>query len=165
MMNTVDTDLYNIKVQTLDGESTTLAPYHGKVMMIVNVASKCGFAPTYQVLQDLYMTYGDQGFVVLGFPCNQFMKQEPGNEDKIREFCDVTYHVTFPMFAKIKVNGQHAHPLYQYLKNTKPGFMGTKLIKWNFTKFLVDRQGQVVTRFAPIVQDKETLAAAIKALL
>lgn len=141
--------IYDIKVDTIDGKSTTLEPYRGKVMLIVNVASKCGFTPQYDGLEALYEKYKDRGFVVLGFPCNQFGAQEPGTEAEIQKFCRLNFGVTFPMFAKIDVNGDHAHPLYRYLKAEQPGLLGTEAIKWNFTKFLVDRDGKVINRFAP----------------
>jgi glutathione peroxidase len=123
--------------------------YRDQVLLIVNVASRCGFTPQYAGLEQLYRKYHDQGFSVLGFPCDQFRHQEPGNEAEIKDFCKLTYDVTFPLFAKIEVNGPHAHPLYQYLKTEQPGLLGSQRIKWNFTKFLVDRQGQVAGRYAP----------------
>jgi glutathione peroxidase len=141
--------IYDISAQRLDGTASQLAEYRGKVLLIVNVASRCGFTPQYAGLETLYRKYRDRGFAVLGFPCNQFGAQEPGSEAEIGAFCSSTYDVTFPMFAKIDVNGADAHPLYQHLKNAKPGILGTEAIKWNFTKFLVDKQGEVLARYAP----------------
>jgi glutathione peroxidase len=142
-------DLYGIPLRTIDGAITTLDPYRGKALLIVNVASRCGFTPQYKGLEDLYQKYKDMGFVVLGFPCNQFGNQEPEGETEIREFCDARFGVSFPMFAKIDVNGSHAHPLYRHLKSAKPGFLGREAITWNFTKFLVDRTGAVLRRYSP----------------
>ncbi len=156
--------LYDISARRLDGADRTLAEFSGKVLLIVNVASRCGFTPQYTGLEALYRKYSARGFAVLGFPCNQFGAQEPGSEAEIGSFCSTTYDVTFPMFAKVDVNGSAAHPLWQYLKDAKPGLLGTELIKWNFTKFLVNRQGEVVERYAP--KDKpEDLDAAVAALL
>ena len=126
-----------------------LSAYKGKVVLIVNVASKCGFTPQYEGLEALYRKYHARGFAVLGFPCDQFGHQEPGDEAEIQRFCSLTYEVSFPMFAKIAVNGANAHPLYQYLKKAQTGLLGTEAIKWNFTKFLIDREGKVINRFAP----------------
>ena len=140
--------LFTIKVTTIDGEETTLADYKGKVILIVNVASKCGYTKQYKELEAIYRKYKDKGFVVLGFPCNQFGSQEPGTNQEIKQFCTSNFSVTFPMFEKIDVNGENTHPLYKFLKDEKPGFIGTKSIKWNFTKFLVDKKGNVVDRFA-----------------
>ncbi len=156
--------IYDIPVVCLDGTPTTLAPYRGQVMLIVNVASKCGFTPQYAGLEELYRRYKDRGFVVLGFPCNQFLWQEPGTADEIRSFCTTKYNVTFPLFAKIDVNGSNTHPLYRYLKQAAPGSLGTTSIKWNFTKFLVDRQGNVVGRYGSSTKP-ESLAKEIEALL
>ena len=142
-------NLYNIEVTTIDGRKQTLADYRGQVLLIVNVASQCGFTPQYTALEALYQQHKDQGFSVLGFPCDQFGHQEPGDEAAIQQFCSTKFNVTFPMFAKIEVNGPSAHPLYQYLKGEKAGLLGTQAIKWNFTKFLVDREGTVVNRYAP----------------
>jgi glutathione peroxidase len=141
--------LYQITARRIDGTERDLAEYKGKVLLIVNVASRCGFTPQYTGLEALYRKYLSRGFAVLGFPCNQFSAQEPGTEAQIGAFCSTTYDVTFPLFAKIEVNGADAHPLYQHLKSAKPGILGTEAIKWNFTKFLVDRNGHVVARFAP----------------
>ena len=142
------TNIYDINVKTIDGTDTTLDLYRGKVMLIVNVASKCGFTSQYDGLEELYRTYKDRGLVILGFPCNQFGNQEPGSEEQIKEFCRLNYGVTFPMFAKIEVNGGNTHPLYVHLKKEQPGILGSEAIKWNFTKFLIDRQGKVVRRFS-----------------
>jgi glutathione peroxidase len=148
-------NVYDFTVKTIRGEEQSLADYRGKVLLIVNTASKCGFTPQYKELQELYEQYRDRGFVVLGFPCNQFGHQEPGTEEEIEQFCQVNYGVTFPMFAKVDVNGENAHPLFQYLKEKAPGVFGTKAIKWNFTKFLVDRNGNVVARFASQTKPSE----------
>jgi glutathione peroxidase len=141
--------LYDIGVKSISGETQSLGAYRGKTLLIVNVASQCGFTPQYAGLEALYRKYKDQGFVVLGFPCNQFGRQEPGTDSEIQQFCATTYDVTFPVFAKIDVNGAAAHPLYELLKSAKPGLLGTEAIKWNFTKFLVNGLGDVVVRYAP----------------
>lgn len=141
--------IYDFEVKTISGETISMSTFKNKVLLIVNVASKCGFTSQYEGLEILYEKYKDKGFVILGFPCNQFMNQEPLNEDEIKSFCSITYGVTFPMFAKIDVNGEHTHPLYTYLKETQKGLLGSEAIKWNFTKFLVDQNGVVVNRFAP----------------
>ena len=143
------TTAYDFSAKTLDGADQPLADYRGKAMLIVNTASKCGFTPQYTGLEKLWRDRRDQGLVVLGFPCDQFGHQEPGDEDEIRNFCSLTYDVTFPMFAKIDVNGDQAHPLYRWLKSEKAGLLGLEAIKWNFTKFLVGRNGDVLRRFAP----------------
>lgn len=156
--------IYDIKVKTINGEETTLEQYKGNVMLIVNVASKCGYTPQYDGLETLYKKYKDEGLVVLGFPCNQFGSQEPGSEAEIQNFCRVNFGVTFPMFSKINVNGEETHPLYQYLKSEQPGILGTEAIKWNFTKFLVDKKGNVVKRFGSSTKPKE-LEEKIEALL
>ena len=156
--------IYDFEVKQIDGTMAKLGDYRGKAMLIVNVASKCGFTPQYRELEDLYRKYRDRGFVVLGFPCNQFGHQEPGTEQEIRGFCETSYGVSFPMFAKIKVNGKEADPLYQYLKSEEKGFLGTEFIKWNFTKFLVDKQGGLVKRFAPN-DSPSAFAAEIEKLL
>ena len=156
--------IYDFSVTTIMDLPKSLADYKGKVLLIVNTASKCGFTPQYTGLQKLYETYHDQGFEILGFPCNQFMKQEPGSNEEIQNFCQVNFGVTFPMFAKIDVNGADTHPLYAYLKSTAPGALGSKAIKWNFTKFLVDAEGKVLKRFAPSVEPEE-IAPDIEALL
>lgn len=140
--------LYDIPVTALDGTTQTLEPYRGKVLLIVNVASKCGFTKQYTGLEDLYRKYQDRGLVVLGFPCNQFGRQEPGTSEEIRQFCSLNYGVTFPVFAKINVNGVETHPLYRRLKAAARGTFATQAIKWNFTKFLVNREGEVVKRYS-----------------
>jgi glutathione peroxidase len=140
--------VYDFDVTTIDGEPQSLAAYRGQLLLIVNVASKCGFTPQYAGLEELYRRHKDQGLAVLGFPCDQFGHQEPGNEEEIKNFCSLTYEVTFPLFAKISVNGAETHPLYQYLKAAQTGLFGSESIKWNFTKFLVNREGQVVKRYA-----------------
>jgi glutathione peroxidase len=141
--------LYSIPVTTIAGAETTLEPYRGQVMLIVNVASKCGYTPQYEGLETLYRRYRNRGLTVLGFPCDQFGHQEPGTENEIRQFCSLAYDVTFPMFSKIDVNGPNEHPLYAALKGRAPGVLGTTAVKWNFTKFLVSRDGAVLTRYAP----------------
>ncbi|HEY5219726.1 MAG TPA: glutathione peroxidase [Gemmatimonadaceae bacterium] len=141
--------LYDIDVTTIDGRHETMAAYRGRVLLIVNVASKCGFTPQYEGLEALYLEHSRLGFAVLGFPCDQFGHQEPGDEAAIAKFCSLTYNVTFPMYAKIAVNGAHTHPLFQYLKSAQAGLLGTEAIKWNFTKFLVARDGTVLKRYAP----------------
>lgn len=158
------TTLYQHHVRGIDGTETDLDAYRGEVLLIVNTASKCGFTPQYQGLEALYEKYREQGFAVLGFPCNQFRNQEPGDEAEISRFCSSNYGVSFPMFSKLDVNGKHAHPLFVELKHSAPGIFGTEAIKWNFTKFLVDRQGRVVKRFAPNTTPEE-LEAEITALL
>ncbi len=157
-------DLFAIPVETIEGRPTTLAPFRGMVLCIVNVASHCGFTPQYQVLESLYQQYRDQGLAVLGFPCNQFGHQEPGSNREIRKFCSTTYRVSFPLFAKVEVNGPGTHPLYRQLKSAQPGLLGTEAIKWNFTKFLLDRSGAVVRRFPPN-EAGEPLTARIVELL
>jgi glutathione peroxidase len=156
--------IYEFNAQTLDGRPAPLADHRGQVLLIVNTASKCGFTPQYEGLEALYRKYKDRGLVVLGFPCNQFGAQEPGNAEEIASFCSLTYDVSFPMMAKVDVNGPHAHPLYAWLKSKQKGFLGTSGIKWNFTKFLIDRQGDVAARFAPTATP-ESLESAIEALL
>ncbi|MBL7250927.1 glutathione peroxidase [Alloalcanivorax sp. C16-2] len=156
--------IYDYQARTLDGEEKHLADFRGKVMLIVNTASKCGFTPQYQGLQKLYDNFADRGLEILGFPCNQFGHQEPGDAGEIGAFCEKNYGVGFPMFDKIDVNGDDAHPLFRFLKAEAPGVLGTEAIKWNFTKFLVDRDGRVVRRYAP--KDKpEKIADDIEALL
>jgi len=156
--------LYDLSAGTLVGAQQSFAAYEGKVVLVVNTASKCGFTPQYKGLEALYQKYKDRGLEVLGFPCNQFGKQEPGNAEEIGGFCERNFGVTFPLFAKVDVNGDNAHPLFAHLKQQAPGILGTESIKWNFTKFLVGREGQVVKRFAP--KDKpESLESAIEALL
>ena len=156
--------VYDHSARSLDGSERPLSEFRGQVLLIVNVASRCGFTPQYAGLEALYRSYRDRGFAVLGFPCNQFGSQEPGTEADIQSFCATTYDVSFPMFAKVEVNGAAAHPLYRYLKGERPGILGTEAIKWNFTKFLVDRNGSVVKRYAP-TDKPEDLDAAVAALL
>jgi glutathione peroxidase len=142
--------IYDIAAKTIDGSEQKLDAYKGKVLLVVNVASKCGFTPQYKGLEELYRKYKDQGLVVLGFPSDQFGHQEPGDENEIKNFCSLTYDVSFPMFAKIDVNGANAHPLYQHLKSEATGILGSEGIKWNFTKFLVDKSGKVVKRYGSV---------------
>jgi glutathione peroxidase len=160
-MATIDLDT---PVTTLAGEPTTLRPYAGHVLLIVNTASQCGLTPHYKGLEALWRAHGERGLVVLGFPCNQFAGQEPGSEAEIASFCEINYGVTFPLFAKIDVNGDAADPLFQQLKAEAPGLMGSKGIKWNFTKFLVDRQGNVVHRYAPTTEPSAIEADILKLL-
>ncbi|HLS98721.1 MAG: glutathione peroxidase [Porticoccaceae bacterium] len=156
--------LYDFTAVDMQGRDVPLAGYRGKVLLIVNTASKCGFTPQFQGLEALHRQYQDRGLRILGFPCNQFGKQDPGSNDEISQFCELNYGVSFPLFAKLEVNGDDAHPLFKYLKAEAPGILGTRAIKWNFTKFLVDRNGKVVARYAP--RDKpEDLAADIDRLL
>jgi len=143
------TSVHDFSARSLSGREESLAAYKGKALLIVNVASKCGFTPQYEGLQKLYEDNREKGFEVLGFPCNQFGAQEPGDEKEIKNFCSMNYGVTFPMFAKIDVNGESAHPLWKFLKKEKKGLAGSEAVKWNFTKFLVDRDGGVVARFGP----------------
>lgn len=156
--------LYEIDVETLGGKAQSLEQYRDHVLLIVNTASKCGFTPQYAGLEELYKKFKDRGLVILGFPCNQFGQQEPGAADEIESFCQVNYGVSFPMHAKVDVNGAGAHPLYQYLKKEKKGMLATEGIKWNFTKFLVDREGNVIKRYAPN-STPESLEADIQAAL
>ena len=156
--------LSDFHAATLTGTDQDLSAYAGDVVLVVNTASKCGFTPQYAGLEELYAAHKDEGFVVLGFPCNQFGAQEPGTEDEIGEFCQLNYGVSFPMFAKIEVNGAGAHPLYKFLKSERPGLLGSEAVKWNFTKFLVNREGRVVKRFAP-TDTPEQLEPAIRRLL
>jgi len=153
-----------IPVIAPDGSTTDLSSHKGEVMLIVNVASKCGFTPQYEGLEALQGRYGERGFSVLGFPCNQFGAQEPGDAEEIASFCKLTYDVSFPVYGKIDVNGDNAAPLYKHLKDEAPGLFGSKAIKWNFTKFLVDRSGKVVKRYAPQTKP-EDLTRDIEALL
>ncbi len=158
------TDITTIPVPAADGSQTDLSAHKGKVLLVVNVASKCGFTPQYEGLEALHRRYADKGFEVLGFPCNQFRSQEPGNAEEIASFCNLTYDVTFPLLGKIDVNGPEAAPIYKHLKKEAPGVLGSEAIKWNFTKFLVDRSGKVVKRFAPQTKP-EDIARDIEALL
>ncbi|GBL55727.1 glutathione peroxidase [Pseudomonas citronellolis] len=156
--------LLDIPCTTIKGEQKTLADFGGKALLVVNTASQCGFTPQYKGLEALWEKYRDKGLVVLGFPCNQFGKQEPGDEGEISQFCELNFGVSFPLFKKIDVNGAGAHPLYVQLKKRAPGVLGSQGIKWNFTKFLVSRDGSQVKRFAPLTKPEE-LAAEIEALL
>jgi glutathione peroxidase len=156
--------IYDFSAETLDGKPAPLSEWRDKVVLIVNTASKCGFTPQYAGLEALYSKYKDRGFVVLGFPCNQFGAQEPGDAAEIANFCSLTYDVDFPMMAKIDVNGPAAHPLYAYLKQARKGLLGSEGVKWNFTKFLIDRKGEVVKRFAP-TDTPQSLEGAVEALL
>jgi glutathione peroxidase len=156
--------IFDFSAESLGGDQLALSQFQGNVLLVVNTASKCGFTPQYQGLEALYRAHKDRGFAVLGFPCNQFGSQEPGTAADIASFCARSYDVTFPMFAKIDVNGDNAHPLYRFLKEQKPGVLGSQAIKWNFTKFLVDRAGQVVARHAPTTLP-EALSREIEDLL
>ncbi len=157
-------NIYSIPVKDIKRNETTLAPYKNKVLLMVNVASKCGFTPQYTGLEGLYRKYKERGFEILGFPCNQFGSQEPGDEEEIQNFCKMNYDVSFPLYAKVNVNGEETAPIYDFLKSSQPGFLGTEVIKWNFTKFLVDRSGQVIARFAPNTKP-EDLEKEIEKLL
>ncbi|WP_077319466.1 glutathione peroxidase [Virgibacillus proomii] len=157
--------VYDFQVTSIDGNKKSLADYKGKVLLIVNTASKCGFTPQFKGLQQLYDTYKDKGLYVLGFPCNQFNNQDPGSDKEITQFCQINYDVTFPMFSKVEVKGENAHPLFKYLTEQAKG-MFTKHIKWNFTKFLVNKQGRVINRYAPQTkpeQIKKDIEAVLKA--
>lgn len=156
--------VYELSARSIEGQEKSLSLYRGKVLLVVNVASRCGFTPQYTGLEALQQRFAGRGFAVLGFPCDQFGHQEPGDEAEIKKFCSLTYNVSFPMFAKIEVNGPGTHPVYALLKSEAKGLLGSESIKWNFTKFLVDREGRVVRRYAP--QDKpESIAADIESLL
>ena len=155
---------YDTRVTRIDGTEADLSGYRGKVLLIVNTASKCGFTPQFDGLQKLHERFGEQGLSVLGFPCNQFAGQDPGDNENIDSFCRVNYGVSFPMHAKIEVNGGNTHPLYQQLKNAQKGLLGSSAVKWNFTKFLVDANGEIVARFGPQTKP-EKIAARIEALL
>lgn len=156
--------LYDIEVKTIKGETQKMGAYAGKTLLVVNVASQCGFTPQYTGLEALWKKFQDKGLVVLGFPCDQFGGQEPGDEAEIQNFCQVNFGVSFPLFSKIEVNGSDAHPLFQHLKHEAPGLLGTESIKWNFTKFLVDPKGRVVTRFGPR-DTPESIAQKIEKVL
>lgn len=156
--------VYEFSAQTIDGKPVALSKFKGQVLLIVNTASACGFTPQFKGLQSLWERYGEKGLTVVGFPSNEFGAQDPGNNDEIASFCEMNYGVNFPMMAKVEVNGSGAHPLWQWLKGEKPGFLGTEAIKWNFTKFLVGRDGQVLKRYAP--QDEpDKIAKDIEAAL
>ena len=160
----METSLYDCKALDIKGQDISLGDYAGKVLLIVNTASKCGFTPQYAGLEKLHEKYQDKGLAVLGFPCNQFGAQEPGSETEISQFCELNYGVNFPMFAKVDVNGANTHPVYRVLKSAAKGLLGTEGIKWNFTKFLVDRNGKVVDRYAPTTKP-EDIAEVIEGLL
>lgn len=157
-------NVYEFSARSIQGEEQSLSRYRGQALLIVNVASQCGFTPQYAGLEALYQKYGARGFSVLGFPCDQFGHQEPGDEAQIQQFCARNYAVTFPLFAKIEVNGPGAHPLYRYLKHERPGLLGLEAIKWNFTKFLVNTEGVPLKRYAP-ADKPESIAPAIEELL
>ncbi len=168
MTDTIDsalqTNVLHIPVMTIDNHETTLGELGGKAYLVVNTASKCGFTPQYKGLEALWQSYRDKGLQVAGFPCNQFGGQEPGNEEEIAEFCELNFGVGFPLFAKVDVNGDSAHPLFQRLKSEAPGLLGSKGIKWNFTKFLLDADGKVIKRYAPSTVPAD-IASDIEALL
>jgi glutathione peroxidase len=158
------TCVYDSVATTIDGRQQSLGDYAGKVLLVVNVASRCGFTPQYAGLEELYRRFAEKGLVVLGFPCNQFGAQEPASEAEIAKFCSANYDVSFPMFAKVEVNGENTHPLYRLLKRAAPGILGSEAIKWNFTKFLIDREGKVVKRYAPN-DTPQAISKDIEALL
>jgi glutathione peroxidase len=158
------TTVHDFSAQTLAGKPRRLSDYKGKVLLVVNTASKCGFTPQYAGLETLYRQFKDRGFLVLGFPSNQFGEQEPGPDSEIAEFCEVNYGVTFPMFSKVDVNGDSAHPLFKYLTTSKKGLLGSQAIKWNFTKFLVGRDGAVIERYAPTTKPEDIADDVEKAL-
>jgi glutathione peroxidase len=160
----ISQSIYDLSAIAINGEPISFSNYKDKVILIVNTASQCGFTPQYKGLEELYQKYSSQGLVILGFPCNQFGQQEPGDSQQIKDFCETRFKVTFPLFEKIDVNGENAHPLYQFLSKSAPGIFGTEGIKWNFTKFLVDRQGNVVKRF-PSTTKPEDLDKEIRDLL
>jgi glutathione peroxidase len=156
--------VYDFSAQTLNGKARKMSDFKGKVLLVVNTASKCGFTPQYAGLEDLYKKYKERGLVVLGFPSNQFGEQEPGPDSEIAEFCEVNYGVTFPMFSKVDVNGDGAHPLFKYLTSSKKGLLGSQAIKWNFTKFLVGRDGTVIERYAPTTKPEDIASDIEKAI-
>ncbi len=157
-------EIYQFDVQKINGDSVSMGEFQGKVLLIVNTASKCGFTPQFKGLEKLYQEYKDKGLEILGFPCNQFLSQDPGSNAEISEFCQLNYGVSFPMFAKIDVNGDNTHPLYAFLKEEKKGLMGSEGIKWNFTKFLVNQDGKVLKRYAPNTEPKD-IESDIKQLI
>ncbi len=159
----INKSIYDIHVTTIEGFTKSMSEYRGKVLLIANTASRCGFTPQYNGLERLYKDHKERGFVVLGFPCNQFMKQEPGTDEEIKSFCTLNFNVTFPMFSRIEVNGAGTHPLYDFLKSEAPGLFNRN-IKWNFTKFLVDRDGRVVKRFAPATSPEKIEKDILKIL-
>jgi len=156
--------IYDIDVRTIEGKPMRLDAYRGKVLLVVNTASKCGFTPQYDALEKLHEAHADEGFAVLGFPCNQFGGQEPGSSEEIQEFCKVRFGVTFPLHERIDVNGADAHPLFEYLKEQAPGLLGSRNVKWNFTKFLVGRDGRVIERFAPSTKPEKIESKIAEAL-
>mgnify|MGYP003605934573 CR=1 FL=1 len=156
--------IYDLKVKNINKEEISMSKYKGQTLLIVNVASRCGFTSQYEELEELYKKYKDKNFMILGFPSNQFANQEPEDEEKIKEFCSLTYDVTFDMFAKIDVNGENESPLYTFLKSQQKGILGTQNIKWNFTKFLIDKEGNVVDRFAPTTTPKSIEKDILKIL-
>lgn len=156
--------VYEYSATTITGQEKPISDYKDQVILVVNTASKCGFTPQFKGLEALYEKYKDQGFIVLGFPCNQFMNQDPASNDEISQFCELNYGVSFPMFAKIDVNGDEAHPLFKHLKEAAPGMLGLNAVKWNFTKFLVNKKGDVVERYAPTT-DPMDIAKDIEKLL
>lgn len=156
--------VYDFSATTIDGKSRKLADYQGKVLLVVNTASKCGFTPQYAGLETIYKQYKDRGFAVLGFPSNQFGAQEPGPDDQIAEFCEINYGVSFPMFSKVDVNGDNAHPLFKHLTSEKKGLLGSEAIKWNFTKFLIGKDGRVIDRYAPTTKPEDLAKDIEKAL-
>ncbi|MBQ0714986.1 glutathione peroxidase [Paraperlucidibaca wandonensis] len=156
--------LGDFSAKRIDGETVSLKDYEGRVVLVVNTASKCGFTPQFTGLEAVFQRFHDKGFVVLGFPCNQFLNQDPGSDSDIAQFCSLDYGVTFPMFAKIDVNGPDAHPLFQHLTQAAPGLLGSKKVKWNFTKFLVGKDGKVIDRYAPTTKPEDLVADIEKAL-
>ena len=156
--------IYDFSADTMSGSRQSLADYQGKVLLIVNTASKCGFTPQFDGLEKLYQQYESQGLVVLGFPCNQFASQDPGSNEEIQQFCQLNYGVSFPMFAKIDVKGKDAHPLFQYLTKEAKGILGSEAVKWNFTKFLVGKDGNVIDRYAPTTKPESIVGDIKKAL-
>lgn len=157
-------NLYDFEASSIGSKPVSLSDYRGQVLLIVNTASKCGFTPQFAGLEKLYEKYRARGFSILGFPCNQFGRQDPGNNPEIEQFCQINYGVSFPMFAKIDVNGPATHPLFQHLKKAAPGIFGSEKIKWNFTKFLINRNGEVIARFAPATKPEKIEQAIIAAL-
>jgi glutathione peroxidase len=164
MSNPSSPTIYDFSAKDISGQEQSLSAYKGKVVLIVNVASQCGFTKQYKGLEELYQTHKDKGLVILGFPCNQFGGQEPGDEKEIQQFCELNYSVTFPLFSKVDVNGAQAHPVFQFLKSNCPGILGTEFIKWNFTKFLIDAQGKPVERFSPQTEPSELVGPVEKLL-
>lgn len=157
-------NIYQFSAKSNVGEPVELANYQGKVLLVVNTASDCGFTPQYQGLQTIYQQHQKNGLEVLAFPCNQFKQQEKGSDEEIKQFCDLNFNISFPLFSKIDINGDNAHPLFSYLKEQAPGILGSKGIKWNFTKFLVNRDGEVVSRYAPSTKPEDIEADIIKLL-